>query len=131
MSKCPICVLALVGEEKGEEKSLLICKRCGEFFLTLSAQYDLPSTLRKRADAVPLVSHFVRKRQLSQNRPVITSDWIRRVVEQEALPTPSERVANLVLSLGSAKLDAGEYQEIKPGRIHGRQELRRSIVSPS
>jgi hypothetical protein len=41
------------------------------------------------------------------------------VVEQEELPTPSERVGNLILALGRAEVDAGEYQKINPEAFMG------------
>lgn len=87
-SPCPICKLPLLSATKAGETTLIKCKRCGEFVLTETAIEDLPATLKSRRDAVPVLSHFVRRLQLGQSRPKIDTHWIDRVLKEQSLPAP-------------------------------------------
>ena len=120
MKDCPICKLPLLSAVNAGDATLIKCKRCGEFVLSRSAIDDLPATLTMRKDAIALLSHFVRRLQLSQARPKIDTYWIDRVLKEQSLPAPDEQVGYLILALGSTKkIGVGEHQSIRSDEFMG------------
>jgi hypothetical protein len=55
--------------------------------------------------ARPTLSHYVRRRQIGEKNPRITSDWVQEVVDKLHLPSPAERADNLILALGNTAKD--------------------------
>jgi hypothetical protein len=116
--KCPICQLTpLLGRQSVNDAVQYDCERCGRFTLTGTAEKVLPGVVQGRAMARPTLSHFVRRRQTGEENPEITSDWVQKVVHELRLPSPAERVDNLILALGNTGKDAGENVEVHPDRF--------------
>jgi len=114
---CPLCELTpLLDRRNAGDAALYECERCGRFVLTESAEEDLPATVQGRAMARPTLSHYVRRLQASEKNPKITSDWVHKVVQELNLPSPGERVDNLILALGNTGKDVGESVELHPDR---------------
>lgn len=116
-SPCPICTLPKAHIDAGLDGSSITCMRCGIFEISRSALDDLPSTISGKPNARHLLSFFIRKRQQSQKRPSINSNFIRKVIAEEQLPSPAERADYLVLALGNAQLDPGQMQIINPEKF--------------
>src|SRR5262245_48596434 len=118
---CPVCELGPVRERQpAMDAALWDCERCGRFVLTDTAESALLGALQGKPLARPTLSHFIRKRQVGETKPPkITSDWTEKVLGELSLPSPGERIDNLILAIGEKSKDAGETVAIFPNHYIG------------
>lgn len=117
MAACPVCAFPGASLTQAGDGARVSCKRCGEFGISDSAIADLPASIANKPTGRLLLSHFVRRLQQAQKRPLVRSNFVHKVLEEERLPSPAERADYLVLALGSANLDPGQLQIVDPEKF--------------
>jgi hypothetical protein len=115
---CPICRLrSRVQTEFGMWK-ICSCFRCGEFKITLDIADDLP-LMGLKSPNVALLSYYCFRAQGGGQQPTINRPFVEAALK-ESLPTPAERLDNLILALGSHDPDGGSFIEVHPQCYQGR-----------
>src|SRR5258706_16320583 len=104
MSGCPICAEPLrVGPvpRAGRDSDDYDCPNCGIYLLSRTLQAMLSSGAydqRRRA----ILSYAIRRLERHDDRPLVSTDFAKAVVESNQLPGVEEQLENLVLYLGRA-----------------------------
>ncbi|MGA3282380.1 MAG: hypothetical protein ABSD50_15535 [Smithella sp.] len=102
-TNCPVCNELYVEsfiDSSGGRKTLYKCIRCGDFFLTSTAQRTLPSQLLKHPNGPALLSHSILKMQ-GDTPPTLFSETIEAILANSSLPSLKEQENNIVLYLGN------------------------------
>jgi hypothetical protein len=125
---CPVCASALNDFDSGggRDQYEYDCPTCGKFILTGTARAMVPQAIVDKPDRRPLLSHYLRKMQIAQPRPVIDSNTCKRIFETGSLPTPQEQADNLIRWLGENLHGPGETMELSSqnhGAIAGAKSL--------
>lgn len=113
---CPVCNLNMkspggVLNAKGSYE--FECDRCGNFSLTGSAAATV-GNICDSPEKKALLSHSIRKRQISEVSPVINSEQITEILENGTIPNPQEQLDNFILWFGNTFNDIGELVQIYP-----------------
>jgi len=105
-STCPVCSLDLRAPAVRDPRDSIVydCVRCGTFVLTDSAEADTRQPLEAKSDLRFLLSHYIRKMQRSNSRPLVRSETCRQILEEERLPSAREQSDNLIRWLGEYSL---------------------------
>lgn len=121
MSPCPVCNSNMQqpgGNPNAKGNYDFDCNRCGGFSLTGSAAATVRS-LCVSSEKKALLCHSIRKRQVSEERPVITSEQIAEILEYGIIPTPQEQLDKFVLWFGDSHSEVGKTIEINPEEVQG------------
>lgn len=98
---CPICELpATVSAVAGADQIEVLCTNCGGFRLSATAAAML-SGLFVEPKRRYLVAHFIRRVADSRKLPIISSDYLKNVVDTEKFPDAFQQYENLIVWLGS------------------------------
>lgn len=125
--KCPICSdpQAVAGpNEAGRDATYVICKDCGNFGLTGSLVACLSRLLEQR-DAVPKISHVIRKAHETGQRLLLFTDTAEAILKNP-LPRPREQADFLIhwMAINSPgpgeplTLDSQHHRAIVGARSH-------------
>jgi nucleoside 2-deoxyribosyltransferase len=87
------------------------CPRCGEYCVTGTLFAMLQHDRGWDEDDAAAISHALRRMQLSEKAPELTSDVLDRLKEDSALPRPAEQADNLILWLGDSLVFSGRFIE--------------------
>lgn len=108
---CPVCKQTLEdhGSRGRADRYDYICATCGRFSLTGTANSIVPLWLNEKPERRPVLSHFIRKMQVSDDDfPLLNSDTCKRIFETGSLPTAQEQGDNLIRWLGDNLPGPGE-----------------------
>lgn len=114
---CPICksLLQQPSNEGGDIDGIFYdCPYCGRFGLTRTAVTIVSSRIGDDPKLGPLLSHYLRKSQSAQERPLFGSDTCKRIFETGTMPTPKEQADNLIRWLGGALPGPGGEVTVTP-----------------
>jgi hypothetical protein len=114
---CPICGLRSSVVTDFGIKQTCSCPRCGDFRIALDVAEDIPCR-RLRNNSIALLSYYCRRAQRNGQQAAISREFVEAVL-RERLPTPAERLDNLILALGNLDLDGGSFIEVHPERFQG------------
>jgi hypothetical protein len=117
MEGCPICGLPSVTRTDFGVKKVCDCPRCGDFRMAIEVAQDIP-TMRRTPASVARLSYYCRRAQRTGDQAAIDPAFVDAALK-EVLPTPAERLDNLILALGIRDLDGGSFIDIHPERFQG------------
>jgi hypothetical protein len=110
--KCPLCNQIAKHTQQGTSV-LIKCSDCGEFIITHQAILDLDKYYKVRKDWYselgPLLSYTARK---ACGKRTFDTQTLRKIIENEKLPTVSEQADLLILWLGDNLKDPGATTDI-------------------
>lgn len=89
----------------------MLCANCGGYKLSGTAAAILPR-LFVEPRARYLVAHFIRRLTDSRKLPLISSDYLKNVLDTERFPDAFQQYENLIVSLGSNLEYAGQTVSI-------------------
>lgn len=116
MNNCPVCVEPLnVGpvDRPGRDADDYDCPNCGVYSLS----WTLASMLASGAYDVSrraIISYAIRRIERQDNRPLVTADFARSVVEHGELPNAEQRLENVILYLGRVLPEPGAATNLRP-----------------
>ncbi len=116
---CPVCQTdAAFRIEAHDDRDDIRCLACGDF----AVGGDLRRTLRTLIDGdkrrAALLSHMLRRMQMSNERPVLTAEVAAKILATEKLPTPEVQGDNLIRWLGD-NTEPGQTREMLPALYRG------------
>lgn len=113
---CPICANpnAEAGGSNLNDNRFFKCPQCGDFGLTYEAVTDLRYYLENWDNAAKILAYFIRRIPVAPPHgvPVLTTGEVRRIIENEVLPTPAVQANNLLLWIGNNAAGPGELIDI-------------------
>lgn len=112
---CPVC------NEKIEPVDLVFdpdkypidCMVCGNFSILRIAKLNCQEIFRNDPEISSIVGYSIRKMQKVNERPLLTPDLVKNIIENNRLPSPAEQAENLILWLGETLKSPGEEIHIK------------------
>lgn len=99
---CPLCNIQLKAappRDKTGGADWFNCERCGNFGLTETA-LSLWNGQSRDDQARAVLSHFVRRARMGDECPLVDSNVLSRVLDEDYLPSPNDLVNNLLLFIG-------------------------------
>src|SRR5712692_8035152 len=91
--ECPVCGIDLgrpPQRRAGQDAFYYDCRRCGQFGLTRSALHALTAldlSNDPKGDKGPAFMHALRRMQIGNDAPLLTSELTKRVIETSTLPS--------------------------------------------
>jgi len=111
MSHCPVCLRMLFHEPRLSDTLndayFVNCPRCGEFDLTGTAKAVLEKMPGLTDEKRMGLSHVLQKMHMTEDRPEINSDTVKKILETATLPTAREQADNLIRWLGDHSPEPG------------------------
>lgn len=113
-SPCPVC-----GEPASHEREPkhdfedVYCPRCGKFrvsgtALAILGKPDRADRLLNTEEKIASVGHWIRSRNKSDDRPLLTSDVVRKLADKPWFPSLLDQRANLLKQLAELTQGPGE-----------------------
>lgn len=111
---CPVCGPVHDGHattfETGRDSDGIDCKVCGRFEISGSAGPGIvnPKVANLSAVQRAYFSHRLRQQAQEEHAPLITTDWLKRVLDDARLPSPSMQANNLIRLIGDQVSETGK-----------------------
>lgn len=105
MTECPLCAYDLEREPHDvfeTDGKVFSCPNCGCFELDFVALTNLPSVVEKGEKSLAILSHSVRRMNARTNCPKLSWELIESILATTDLPSATEQVENLLVSLADS-----------------------------
>ena len=109
---CLICQTPLPNEARHQANPdgvSFTCPQCGHFFLTGTAESIVDDQLNSHGERRPVLSHYIRRRQVGEHIPKIYWEQCKHIIEEGALPTVFEQADTLLTLIGDHTSDPGKH----------------------
>jgi hypothetical protein len=112
-NKCPVCTFELNRPSQNTDKGnhSFDCSNCGKFILTSTVEHLLQQNLQENPNKAGIISHFLRKSQNGNNWPLLNSETLKKILEEESYPSPTQQAKNIILWIGENIAAPGEKIE--------------------
>lgn len=106
--KCPVCGMFPVETEAHGDRLRVKCPHCGNYAASGTTVTVLPELIKGDPRKTALIAHMLRRMQVTNEWPLVSSDVAAELLRTETLPTPEVQADNLIRWLGDNSPGPGE-----------------------